>query len=281
MNRQNYKLNNVVDRKKLIKEVKVRRPLWDKAHVQYKNRHATATLWNEVSTAINCDVLKCKASWKSLTDQFRKNRKLSKGRSEDGVLDVPNVKWSFYKQLQFLAGCSQHSDSVVTEDTCSSVGGTENTSRDSEGSDDIETIPPAIDENVNFEDNVRENENDSSNILIVDENINVEWTPPRIVSCNEDLTSKLIETQDIKIPRNQVVRNEIDRDLNGAKKLFTGAISHINVNMTSSYDSISPLALQVDSLLKELREDKRHEFQLRLYKVMFKIHKNIKASYES
>ncbi|GAB6028331.1 hypothetical protein CHUAL_002504 [Chamberlinius hualienensis] len=99
----------MMDKRKLIIEVKKRPAIWDKKCLDHRNRPVMAEQWTEVSKVLHCSVSECKRTWKSAYDHFRALYKNSKYEKKEGKLEsITPIKWIFYKPLTFLVSSIEY-----------------------------------------------------------------------------------------------------------------------------------------------------------------------------
>ncbi|XP_011883826.1 PREDICTED: uncharacterized protein LOC105570976, partial [Vollenhovia emeryi] len=87
----------------LIEEVRKRPPLWNfKLHISERGARTKEKLWEEIAVNMKGEMTvgQIKKKWKSLSDMFRRQRKIHNQPS--GSMAIKKVKWLHYERLSFL-----------------------------------------------------------------------------------------------------------------------------------------------------------------------------------
>nr|XP_018903081.1 PREDICTED: uncharacterized protein LOC109034412 [Bemisia tabaci] len=96
-----------MDKEKLIRVVRSKKPLWDRSNKFFRNRDHTKELWKEVAEEMDepCDVVKKK--WTGLRDVFRREWKhiyAARVSSGDGTVSLHKKStWPYLENMLFLA----------------------------------------------------------------------------------------------------------------------------------------------------------------------------------
>ena len=100
----------------LIQLVKDNPPIWDISSPGHHKANVLTNCWLSIEMEMTKSfgaktmqehdmngIEKLKKMWQNLRTQFRSRKKLTAGKSGDGLHDIEQVKWQYYKQLQFLS----------------------------------------------------------------------------------------------------------------------------------------------------------------------------------
>jgi hypothetical protein len=100
----------------LIQLVQDNPPLWDLSHPSYCLQNITDNCWkkveNEMKLQYDASVLiehkldssqQLKGQWQNLRVQYSNYKRISQGKSGDGLHDVEAIKWQFFRQMNFLS----------------------------------------------------------------------------------------------------------------------------------------------------------------------------------
>nr|XP_012230427.1 PREDICTED: transcription factor Adf-1-like [Linepithema humile] len=226
---------------KLISEIYVRSPLWDRRNSNHHNRFVLDKLWDEVAHQLHTTRITARSKWKALRDQFRTIlASLPKSKLNDLTMNSYEGQWKYFRRLLFLKDqfrlrISKENFTIMDEDKVLNDT-SQNLQEDSKYVDENEDqlSMPSAGETVSSKQCTESVtlSSRSSNSAGSHQNINTK----RKHSTSEDVGSALLEVEKKKVQyleeKGSQKANE-DDDLN----FFRSLLPHINT--LSSYDKMS------------------------------------------